>query len=268
MIDLQSINLAANDYCELVKQNGNTSVYRADIPKLGAIIIKQYELPTLLSRLSFRRKQKKITRLYDCVEKYVFFPKLFHVGMTPDKKFGHVVYRQVKGVDLRKIEWDGFDDKLIDTTGEKIAECLYSMHREGWIHGDFKFGNIMLDLSAKAKGNVVEVKIKDGALEPVLKNKNFNLYVVDIEAAVKPNIFLAGKKSRDVARFLINAEELGVRPLGLAFWSTYQSLDPSLKNKNANVAVKFRQQVEKWCEKFSVRHHKKYEKIVKIDYLS
>ncbi|MGI1679674.1 MAG: hypothetical protein K6L75_13120 [Cellvibrionaceae bacterium] len=260
MIDLQSLNFAANDYCELIKQDGSISVYRADIPKLGAIVIKQYELTSTLEKLSFRRKQKNIAHLY--AQHFPFLAKLYHIGLTPDKKLGHVVYRHVEGVDFRKIEWLSLSANSVRVIAQEVAQYLHAIHDSGWIHGDFKFGNVMLDLSDESNNNVVH--LKNPEVESPDENFDTKIHIVDIEAAVKPRFSVANKKSRDIARFLINAEELGVRQLGIDFWCEYQKKESS---ENTNKKKKLKKLTQAWCDELSQRHEKKYGRLVKVDFL-
>lgn len=249
---MQFLNLAANDRCHLIKQDGDISVYQADVPKLGVVIIKQYALATRRARLSFRSKQKNITPLF--ANRLGFLPELFYVGLTGDHKHGHCVYQFLPGKDLRKIDWSSISESMLTLLAQQIASQLCVLHNKGWVHGDFKFANIMLvDLEAK------------GA--QVLKNAQVpKTYFIDMESAKKIKSFLFFKNSRkqrarDVARFIMDAEEKSAHRLGVLFWELIQSQLPEQEKTAFSKAVK------EWVNVFSVRHAKKYGSSVTLNYL-
>ena len=254
MIDLQSFNFAANDYCELIKQDGKISVYRADIPKLGSIVVKQYELTNTIEKLSFRKKQKRLSRLYE--KNFSFLPKLYRIGVSEDHQYGHVVYRHIEGVDLRKIDWSELSSELTELIAQVIAENLHALHNAGWVHGDFKFGNVMLDVSSLIDKNHVSID-----------EVSSHIHIVDVEAAKKPWLSSTNKKSRDIARFLINAEEQSApKELSVSFWNAYQEVE-GVRNKGNADGRRLRAATKQWCHKLSKRHEKKYGKATGINFL-
>ncbi len=254
MIDLQSFNFSANDYCELIKQDGKISVYRADIPNLGAIVVKQYELSNAADRLSFRKKQKNISNLH--TQNFSFLPKLYHVGVSKDHQFGHVVYRHVEGVDLRKIDWNELSSEMAGWIAQNIAQHLYALHSAGWVHGDFKFGNVMLNISER-------MKMGFASLDEI----SSKIHIVDVESVKKPLFSSTSKKSRDIARFLINAEEQSApKELSIRFWNAYQDIE-RVRNSDGADENKLRAATRQWCNKLSKRHEEKYKKSTNIDFL-
>ena len=66
----------------------------------------------------------------------------------------------------------------------RAGETLAYLHKSGYVHGDCKWHNILWH--------------------------GDQFYLVDLDAAARPRFFKARRRARDLARFTVNAEELGV----------------------------------------------------------
>ena len=65
---------------------------------------------------------------------------------------------------------------------------LVALHRAGFAHGDMKWANLMVDDVSR------------------------ELILIDLDGVRRPRLFRNKRFGRDLARFILNARELGVAP--------------------------------------------------------
>lgn len=205
-----------------LKESGRISVYQADLAD-RAVVVKEYRLRNWLERLSFYRKATTVRAFYaDRDTAARLAPSLIYVDA--DQRSGRFCYDFVKGRDFRQLDWASQDEAMTSALMQQTADVLGLLHARGWIHGDFKFGNLL-------RGD------SDG-----------RIYLLDIEGLRRSG---GRRRARDVARFLLNGLELGVPSSALqVFWQAYRSSQAGLNLSPRKV----KQQVKK----LSKRHRQQY----------
>jgi tRNA A-37 threonylcarbamoyl transferase component Bud32 len=206
-----------------LKESGRISVYRACVDK-RPVVVKEYSLRSWLERLSFYRKVKTVRAFYadgDIAARVA--PSL--MAIESDQQSGRLCYDFIEGRDFRHVDWTRQDEAISSALMEQSADLLALLHARGWIHGDFKFGNLLRSES--------EARI----------------YLLDIEGLRRSDT--DGKRARDLARFLLNGLELEVPARALqAFWKRYESTEAG-RNLQAG-------KVKKTLNKLARRHQQKY----------
>lgn len=216
--------LAARDSWQLLKEDGRIAVYRAATLDGLALVIKEYRFEHWLDQLRFRRKQQRVGRLYRCDALAGMLSSLVFSQRAADR--GQFGYAFLVGNDWRKLDWQSLPAENTSALMEQAARLVKRLHDEGWVHGDFKFGNLLSSAEGK-------------------------LYLLDVEG-VRP-ARSDQRRARDLARFLLNAMELNLAASDLEhFWQSY------CRQSSGNEALA--QAVYKWLQVFARRHGRKYQR--------
>ncbi|MEX1032570.1 MAG: serine/threonine-protein kinase [Cellvibrionaceae bacterium] len=230
-------SLGEFDNWNLLKEDPRTCVYKATLDN-APVIIKTYRLENPLHRLQFWRKSVKVKDFYRDAGEQLKLSMFLSAGLFPDKRKGYLCYRYINGKDFRMIDWGALPERTALSLMEQAAELLRQLHKKGWVHGDFKFGNLLY------------CKEQDA------------VYLLDVEGLGKP--FLGGAtKGRDVARFLLNGLELSVPKRYLEFfWRSYsrEFAEPETRQ--------LKQHTKRWLEKLGQRHQRRYGRAVSLEQLT
>ncbi|GAB1258480.1 hypothetical protein NBRC116494_29820 [Aurantivibrio plasticivorans] len=230
-------NLGSAENWRPQKNDARTTVYRAFSNSCGDVIVKHFMLPGSASQLRFWLRSRKLRRFYQEVS--VPVAPLIAVSSDRSKKLGECVYRVVKGVDLRGLKSDDLVQAEWGSLFSAIGQRVNQLHRSGWVHGDLKFGNVVFDREAGDSMSGVSF--------------------IDLEGVSKPVFNPQPKKSRDIARFILNALEAqcGVDVLA-QFW-----LSATHGYTKTEISA-FRKYTLRWLRALSLRHKNKYGKSVDV----
>jgi tRNA A-37 threonylcarbamoyl transferase component Bud32 len=216
-----------------LKESGRIGVYKALFGDRD-VIIKEYRFRGWLDRLSFIRKQRVVRKFYAArgLSQLSVPPLLF---TELDKRAGRLCYGFVEGEDFRQLPWRDQDDAISIDLMAQSADLLAQLHGAGWIHGDFKFGNLLYSANKKS------------------------VYLLDVEAVRHSRS--RDRRARDLARFLLNSLEVSVEESALrAFWERYAGTEVGV-----TVAA---HKVRKHLRELLRRHQQKYGRSANLASLS
>lgn len=225
-----------------VKENTNDTVYQTHWENDAAVIVKEYRLSSLSSRLSFSRKFKTLAKFYGNAQSNLPVAKLLTVGVSAQHCTGLCFFEALPGIDFRKIDWIHVSETEAEAMGAEVGELLKNLHSQNWIHGDFKFGNLLYNSLAVAATP--------------------KIYLLDIENITQPRFARTRKRARDVARFVLNGLELQApNTLLAAFWHRYTQ--PLSDGDIASI----KRYVLVWLRKLAARHANQYDRHVDLSSL-
>lgn len=218
---------------ELLKASGRIRVYKGHDAQGRPAVFKVYQLPSWLARRAFRRKQHKLDHFYR-QQHSLPVPDLLTSGLSADGREGIFCYAWLPGQDLRRVDWKAVAEPEALSVMTQAGALLKDLHRQSWVHGDFKFGNLLHDQS---------------------RNR---LYLLDVEALRRSRS--TSRRARDLSRFLLNGLELSVPANWLqVFWARYQEGSGPVDRMHMNA------QARHWLGKLGRRHRRRYGRSVRLD---
>lgn len=220
----------------LLKESGRIQVYKGSDQQGRPAVFKIYQLSTWLARRAFRRKQKNLLRFYG-QSASLAVPELLSAGLSGDRREGIFCYAWLPGKDLRQFDWSGLAEPVAFSLMRQSGELLKRLHQLDWVHGDFKFGNLLFD------------------------QPRDSLYLLDVEAVRRSRS--TARRARDVGRFVLNGLEMSLPASWLElFWSAYQDGSDPVER------VHMKAHVRHWLHKLERRHRRKYGRSVSLDELA
>lgn len=235
--------LKTRDSWEILKDSGRIRVYKATDTNEHPVVIKLYQLDSWLDRLSFARKQRRLRDFYRSLDdgdssEHLLVPEFRSAGST-DAGEGWLSYSYVAGEDFRRLHWEQLPEQKALALMTQAGRLLQALHQKAWVHGDFKFGNLLYCEASES------------------------VYLLDIEDLHGPAS--SKKKARDLARFILNGLELSLPDAVLKrFWLSY--CDASYCEASANEEL--RSCTRYWLAKLSRRHQRTYQRSINAEQLT
>tara|TARA_Y100001934_G_C12338717_1_gene768968 strand:- start:243 stop:1031 length:789 start_codon:yes stop_codon:yes gene_type:complete len=178
-----------------LKQNAKVDARLLQLPS-GPVFVKQYKVASRLRRTfvtltGFRaRRMFRLSLCLLAIGVRVPQPLAYVLDRRHDRLSSFFVCEALQARDLKSV---ACGPGLDEAGGEarvfsRVGEMLVALHRAGFSHGDMKWANLMVD---------------DASQELIL---------IDLDGVRRPWLFRNKRFGRDLARFILNARELGVAP--------------------------------------------------------
>jgi len=181
-------------HVEIIKQDTYSEVGFAETLALGRVYVKRYRAKTWLHRVGIFHGRSRAARCFDnntaLLENAIPVPNPYCVVIEKDSLGfplqsyylcqGLVSAPDFKSVFLNRAEYSyGDGSEKFGNIGKQLA----LLHNAGYMHGDFKWSNVLL--------------------------LGVQVFFVDLDnVKTVPESSMAG--ARDVARFILNAEDLAI----------------------------------------------------------
>lgn len=168
---------------EIIKENGGSLVGLVDLDGQSCYL-KYYPIESWQQRLWFKaglsRGSKSYAKARVLLSSDILVPKPYACVLAPQ---GLMLLTQAipQAVDLQTL-WERGQASANHSCWEKAGASLAKLHKNGFFHGDFKWSNLLLAQS--------------------------EIYLVDLEAVGELSSF-GKRRYRDIARFTLNAEDMG-----------------------------------------------------------
>ena len=235
--------LANRDNWLCVKEDRHTRVYHASRAEATSVLIKEYSINGFIDQLSLSRKIQRLEKFYRAINDKIPTAKLLMAEIGAKHLEGFCVYEMLPGRDFRKVDWSQVETVEAANIGTEVGQLLKNLHTEGWVHGDFKFGNLLYNTST-------------------IFSSTPKVYLIDLEGITRPLLQRSRKQARDIARFVLNGLELQApAALLMSFWQSYiQSFDDhSIEVLEINTL--------NWLKKLAARHANQYGRQVDLSSL-
>lgn len=162
----------------------------------GPVFVKQYKVASrlrraLVSLTGFRaRRMFRLSMCLLAIGVRVPQPLAYVLDRRHDRLSSFFVCEALQARDLKSV---ACGPGLDEAGGEarvfnRVGEMLVALHRAGFAHGDMKWANLMVDDVSR------------------------ELILIDLDGVRRPRLFRNKRFGRDLARFILNARELGVAP--------------------------------------------------------
>ncbi|MGQ9427147.1 lipopolysaccharide kinase InaA family protein [Gilvimarinus sp. F26214L] len=215
------------DHWQLLKDGKRIRVYQSHLEDGSPVVVKTYGLTGPLRSFSFHRKRRTLERFYREVGDEFPLPELISAGTVSPPRLGYLCFRLLQGQDFRRVPWSRMSSTEKALLTQQAGSLLGKLHHFGWVHGDYKFGNLM--------------------------ESGGDIYLLDLESARETTSMSA--RGRDLARFLLNGVELGLAEEDLAaFWVCYRTQWGQGWNRLPEAGIT--RATRHWLAKLSRRHEK------------
>jgi tRNA A-37 threonylcarbamoyl transferase component Bud32 len=197
--------------------------------------VKCYKPKSLLNKIALKFGWARCYRAYQAalaLSGCVSMPYPYALVRNQSSFNVYVFYQQINSISVSDLFKDRSFTSVYAAVLRQCGKQLAALHMRGWTHGDYKWGNVLVALDAE--------KSIEG------------IYIVDLDG-VKKNGAKNDARGRDLARFIVNAEDYGV--------------DESLVRGFVDAYAKATGETFRYCidiawpglEKLRLRHDKKYD---------